>query len=98
VRHRTYASASQTYAGLVSGFFIFFSLLVFALLVEWARVEIWQVNRKPSRRQDEVVSRAFDERRDRQSSPRPVVGASDGLTSRYEVSSPRQGNEAEPQP
>jgi hypothetical protein len=55
VRRRTYASALQTYAGLMSGFSIFFGFFVFALLVEWARVEVWQANREQSRRQDKVA-------------------------------------------
>jgi hypothetical protein len=39
----------------MSGFSIFFGIFVFALLVEWARVEVWQVHRQQSRRQDKVA-------------------------------------------
>jgi len=60
VRRRTYASALPTYPCLVSGFSIFFGIFVFALLVEWARIEVWQVHRQQSRRQDKVVLCASD--------------------------------------
>jgi hypothetical protein len=39
----------------MSGFSIFFGIFVFALLVEWARVEVWQVHRRQSERQDKVA-------------------------------------------
>jgi len=35
----------------MSGFSIFFGIFVFALLVEWARIEVWQVQRRQSERQ-----------------------------------------------
>jgi len=60
VRWRTYAGALRIYPDLMSGFSIFFGILVFALLVEWARIEVWQVHRKQSRRQDKVALCASD--------------------------------------
>jgi hypothetical protein len=47
----------------MSGFSTFFGLFVFALLVEWARIEVWQANREQSGRQDKVALRASDDRR-----------------------------------
>jgi len=44
----------------MSGFSIFFGIFVFALLVEWARVEVWQVHRRQSRQQDKAALGASD--------------------------------------
>jgi hypothetical protein len=45
----------------MSGFSTFFGLFVFALLIEWARIEVWQANREESGRQDKVALRASDD-------------------------------------
>jgi len=50
----------QTYSDLMSGFAIFFGLFVFALLVEWVRIELLETKREQSRRQGKVASRASE--------------------------------------